>query len=226
MPIESLQEQGYVTIRRWLCDAARVGALTSAGFAAAVEKTKADLRGLVPRFGDLLREILSLRQALLVHPTPYGGLGPDLKALLPADFVQATPYGQLPQLPRYLKAMKVRADRWKQNPIKDRERTAQLAPFVAAVAGVCDRPSGAGYRWLVEELRVSFFAQELGTAEPVSPVKLERVLADLRTGSKSAAAPVAPAPAQTPIVIAPVVATDKKSAPVKSLGALDSLFRR
>lgn len=227
MPIESLQEQGYVTIRRWICDAARVGVLTPAGFAAAVEKAKADLRGLVPRFADLLREILTLRQALLVHPTPYGGLGPDLKALLPADFVQATPYGQLPQLPRYLKAMKVRADRWKQNPIKDRERAAQLAQFFAAIPGVRDRPGGAGYRWLVEELRVSLFAQELGTAEPVSPVKLERILADLRAGSKPVvASAIAPASAQTPIVIAPVVSADKKSAPVKSLGALDSLFRR
>ncbi len=225
MTVESLQDQAYVTIRRWICDAARVGALTTAGFAAAVEKAKADLRGLVPRFGHLLREILSLRQNLLVHPTPYGGLGPDLRALLPADFVQTTPYGQLPQLPRYLKAMKVRADRWKQNPIKDRERAAQLAPFVAAIAAVRDRTGGVAYRWLVEELRVSLFAQELGTAEPVSPVKLERILADLRAGPKSAAAPATPAPAPTPIVIAPASA-DKKSAPVKSLGALDSLFRR
>ncbi|GAB1488973.1 ATP-dependent RNA helicase HrpA [Opitutaceae bacterium] len=227
MPIASLQEQAYVTIRRWICDATRVGALTAADFAAALEKAKGDLRGLVQRFGDLLREILSLRQALLVHSTPYGGLGPDIKALLPVDFVQATPYGQLFQLPRYLKAMKVRADRWKQNPIKDRERAAQLAPFVAAIATVRDRPGGAGYRWLVEELRVSLFAQELGTAEPVSPVKLERVLADLRAGSKPAAATLAaPVPAQTPIVVAPVVSAEKKSAPVKSLGALDSLFRR
>jgi ATP-dependent helicase HrpA len=226
MPIESLQEQAYLTLRRWLCDPSRVGARTAAGFSAAVEKAKGDLRGLVPRLGDLLREILSLRQSLLVHPTPYGGLGPDLKALLPADFVQVTPYGQVPQLPRYLKAMKVRADRWKQNPIKDRERATQLAPFVAALAGVRDRPGGESYRWLVEELRVSLFAQELGTAEPVSPVKLERILVELRAGTKPVTASTPPAPAQTPIVIAPVVAADKKSGPVKSLGALDSLFRR
>jgi len=226
MPIESLQEQAYVTLRRWLCDPSRVGERTAAGFSAAVEKAKGDLRGLVPRLGDLLREILSLRQNLLVHPTPYGGLGPDLKALLPADFVQVTPYGQVPQLPRYLKAMKVRADRWKQNPIKDRERAAQLAPFVAALAGVRDRPGGESYRWLVEELRVSLFAQELGTAEPVSPVKLERILVELRAGTKPVTASATPAPAQTPIVIAPVVAADKKSGSVKSLGALDSLFRR
>src|ERR1019366_2705173 len=135
--------------------------LTAAEFAAALEQAKADLRGLVPRLTDVLREILTLRQALLVHPTPPPGLEREVAALLPADFLRATPYAQLAQFPRYLRAMKVRANRWKKSPAKDVERAAQLAPYVAAAAKLREREGGEALRWLIEEFRVSLFAQEL-----------------------------------------------------------------
>ena len=152
--------------------------------------------------------------------------------------------------------MKLRADRWRQNPAKDAERAAVLAPYVAAAerlesaAGKKDRgalsvprsvgPAGEGtrapidvgktetaaerFRWLVEEFRVSLFAQELGTAEPVSAVKLDRVLAE------SGAAPspsVEPKRAVAkPAVVPRTFLPEKKSAPLKNLGALDKLFPR
>jgi ATP-dependent helicase HrpA len=176
----------------------------------------------VPRLTDLLREILALRQALLVHPTPFPGLEKELNALVPANFVAATPYAQLPHLPRYLKAMKLRADRWKKNPAKDAERGAQLAPYIAAAAKLRDRDGGESLRWLVEEFRVSLFAQELGTAEPVSTVKLDRALTALQGGS--AQPPEKPVAAPKPIVVTPV--REKKTAPLKNLGSLDKLFPR
>ncbi len=61
------------------------------------------------------------------------------------------------------------------NPLKDAERAARLAPYAKAPAGV---------RWLVEEYRVSVFAQELGTSEPVSAVKLDQAIAGLRNHEK------------------------------------------
>jgi ATP-dependent helicase HrpA len=70
------------------------------------------------------------------------------------------------------------------------------------------------------------FAQELGTAEPVSVVKLDRALATLRAGvdpSRALAAAAAPAMPK-PIVSAPVASG--KTAPLKNLGALDQLFKR
>ena len=89
-----------------------------------------------------------------------------LTALLPADFLRHTPFERLKHLPRYLRGMKARADRWKRDAPKDAQRAAELAPFVAAArkAPVVE----SDFRWLVEEFRVSLFAQELGTAEPVS----------------------------------------------------------
>ena len=234
VPLADLQTHALGSIRAWVCDAKRVSALTTAAFGAAVDRAKMDLRGLVPRYVEQLREILTLRLALEVHATPYAGLAADLAALLPADFVRTTPYAQLAHFPRYLKAMKQRADRWRQNPVKDTERARQLAPYVAAAAKLRDREEGGAFRWWVEEFRVSLFAQELGTAEPVSAVKLDRWLASFgKVGgveTKSDAPPkplAAKPPAPAPVApLATVKMPDKKSGPLKNFGALDKFIQR
>jgi len=213
-PVAALQAQALASIRAWVCGRS-VEPLHATVFATALDRAKADLRGLVPRLTDLLREILTLRQDLLVHPHPFAGLERDVAGLLPADFLRVTPFAQLAHLPRYLKAMKLRADRWRQHPAKDAERAREMARYEAALtrAGEC----AAALRWLVEEYRVSLFAQELGTAEPVSAVKLDRLLAPTREAAAT------PAPAR----IRPVPAkTAKNAAPLKNLGALDRLFRQ
>ncbi len=230
VPLADLQAHALGSIRAWICDSKRVSALTTAGFEAALNRAKADLRGLVPRYVDQLREILTLRLALEVHATPYAGMAGELAALVSSDFVRTTPYAQLAQFPRYLKAMKQRADRWRQNPAKDAERARQLAPYVAEVGKLRGREDGAAFRWLVEEFRVSLFAQELGTAEPVSAVKLDRWLAGaVRTAGVEAKTegPVKAAglkPTAGPM--ATVKTPDKKSAPLKNFGALDKLIQR
>ncbi len=223
-PLDELQEHAFESIRRWVCGR-RVEPLNATTFATVLDRAKSALRGLVPRFSELLKEILSLRQELLVLPKPYPGLEADLAALIPPNFLRTTPYPQLAHFPRYLKAMKLRAERWRQNAKKDAERAAQLAPYVAAAklrSAGRQNDGGETFRWLVEEFRVSLFAQELGTAEPVSAVKLDRLLGGTR--SEDAAPRVETAPAPKPIVSAPVAA--KKSGPLKNLGALDKLFPR
>jgi ATP-dependent helicase HrpA len=229
LPIKTLQEQGYVTLRRWICGRA-VEPLTAAAFGRELERARTDLRGVVSRLTDLLREILTLRQELVNHPQEYPGLAGDLAALLPADFLAATPFQQLAHFPRYLKAMKLRADRWKENAVRDAERAKRLAPYVKAVAALPTETGGAEaaerFRWLVEEFRVSLFAQELGTAEPVSAVKLDRALEALRRSATSggakpgAGAKAADRPSPPAAVAAPA------KTPLKSLGALDRLFPR
>ena len=224
-PADELQAQAFQAIRAWVCGRT-VAPLTAAIFGAVQDRAKADLRGLVSRFCDQLREILTLRQALMVQPQAHSGLERDLAALLPPDFLRTTPYAQLPHFPRYLKAMKLRAERWRQNPAKDAERAAQLAPYVVAAAKLRDRAGGEAFRWWVEEFRVSLFAQELGTAEPVSAVKLDRALTALQHGIAAPRAESAPAPVAKPIMAAPVAEREKKSVPLKNLGALGNLFQR
>jgi ATP-dependent helicase HrpA len=70
------------------------------------------------------------------------------------------------------------------NPAKDQERQRQLTPYVEALKQLEGRPLRTlegrrqldAYRWLVEEYKVSLFAQEVGTAVPVSPQRLDRQL--------------------------------------------------
>jgi ATP-dependent helicase HrpA len=229
-PIESIQADAFVSLRRWVTDPGRVAARTKSAFAAALAGAKADLRGVVPRLTDQLREILTLRQTLLVGSRPYTGQLRDLETLLPGNFVRLTPYERLSDLPRYLRAMVSRSERWRQNPAKDAERARQLAPYlVAAGKRAWDDP----VRWLVEEFRVSLFAQELGTSEPVSAVKLDRVLAGREDEGRPTPPPApavskpsptpAPTPAGTPTGAVPPV---KKTAPLKDLNALAALFRK
>lgn len=118
----------------------------------------------------------------------------------------------------------MRAERWRQNPTKEAERSRALAPWLVKQRLL---PRSDARYWLVEEYRVSLFAQELGTATAVSPQRLARefsMVADVAgTLGKAGAVPSKPAPA--PLAVLPTVSGKGKKAPLKSLGALGDLFR-
>lgn len=211
---DALQQDALASIVRWVGDR-EVQPLQAAAFARTLEEARRDLRGLVPKLTAWLKEIFTLRLALEVHKTPYPGMAGDLAALLPPDFLRTTPFGRLPHLPRYLRGMQLRAERWKRDAAKDEARAKELAPFTAALKKL--GPAAGETRWLVEEFRVSLFAQELGTAEPASAVRLERAFRE--AGGADPAAGPAKSPAVAPM-------TGRKGTPLKSLGALDQLFRK
>ncbi|MBM7122528.1 ATP-dependent RNA helicase HrpA [Dyella kyungheensis] len=111
----------------------------------------------------------------------YDDLREQLDALLTAGFLRELPTSRLAHYPRYLKAMRLRAERLRQDPAKDQQRLLQVLPFwrdylkhrAAGNEGLDE------LRWLIEEWRVSLFAQELKTAEPVSAKRLTRALENL-----------------------------------------------
>ena len=151
--------------------------LTQARFHALVESARRELPLLARRVSELTTQILALRQALLASPKRYLGLEADLERLVPADFLAHTPHDQLQHLPRYLGAMKLRAERASISPLyltKDAGKAKPLAPFLPG--GEFERTvppeNREAFRWLLEEFRVSLFAQELGTAQPVSAQRL------------------------------------------------------
>jgi ATP-dependent helicase HrpA len=109
----------------------------------------------------------------------------QLARLVPKRFLLATPWAQLAHLPRYLKAITMRLDKWRSDPARDVERLASLRPveqrylrLLAERKGVLDTRLDE-YRWLLEELRVSLFAQELRTPQPVSVKRLDKVWAQM-----------------------------------------------
>ncbi len=104
----------------------------------------------------------------------------QLARLMSPRFLVATPASQLQHLPRYLKAIVMRLDKQRTDPRRDAERLAELRPLeqrwlraIAERKGTVD-PRLDEYRWLLEELRVSLFAQELRTPQPVSVKRLEK----------------------------------------------------
>ncbi len=105
----------------------------------------------------------------------------QLAHLVGKRFIAATPWAQLAHLPRYLKAIALRLDKQRLDPARDARLLAEIAPLEQAywrtVAQRKGRADGRldDYRWLLEELRVGLFAQELRTATPVSARRLERV---------------------------------------------------
>ena len=108
----------------------------------------------------------------------YDDLHEQLDALLAPGFARELSTARLAHLPRYLKAMRLRAERLRQDPAKDQQRMLQVLPYWRAYLN--HRAEGRDgleeLRWLIEEWRVSLFAQELKTAEPVSAKRLARAL--------------------------------------------------
>ena len=120
-------------------------------------------------------------------PKPANTWAEELAALLPRNFLALVSFARLAHLPRYLKALATRMERAKLNPAKDKERAQLIAPYLAKLKSLQENPpksAGAreqleAFRWLVEEYKVSLFAQELGTAVPVSPKRLDELLQQL-----------------------------------------------
>ena len=105
----------------------------------------------------------------------------QLQRLVPKRFVLETPWQQLQYLPRYLKAVTSRLDKLRADPARDAKLMAECKPLeqrwqrrVAELKGVRDGRV-EDFRWQLEELRVSLFAQELRTPQPVSVKRLDKV---------------------------------------------------
>jgi ATP-dependent helicase HrpA len=104
----------------------------------------------------------------------------QLQRLMVKRFVVATPWAQLHHLPRYLKGITLRLDKLRTDPARDAQRLAELRPAEQRwLRTLADRKGAVDarlveYRWLLEELRVSFFAQELRTPQPVSVKRLDK----------------------------------------------------
>ncbi len=105
-----------------------------------------------------------------------------LDALVYRGFFVQVPFGHLQDYPRYLRALEQRAEKLPLAATRDRERMQALAPLVerwrerwtAAESAEREDERLDEIRWMLEELRVSLFAQQLGTAYPVSVKRIER----------------------------------------------------
>ncbi|HEZ5604566.1 TPA: DUF3418 domain-containing protein, partial [Neisseria meningitidis] len=104
-----------------------------------------------------------------------------LQTLLAAGFATRTPWAQWPRLPIYLKAMTLRLEKYSSNPARDAAREADIQELEQMwqektdsliKQGLPISDGLAAFKWMIEELRVSLFAQELKTPYPVSVKRL------------------------------------------------------
>jgi len=139
--------------------------------------------------GAILAEHQAIGRRLVAakaHPAATADVQRQLAALLAPRFVSRTPPAHFSHLPRYLKAIGARLDKLRADPTRDGQKMAEIAPLLqnldraqAALKGRRDERLEA-FRWLLEELRVSLFAQELRTPMPVSVKRLQRVWDSIR----------------------------------------------
>jgi len=103
-----------------------------------------------------------------------------LDSLVHPGFLREVGFERLAHYPRYLEGLRLRIDRLKRDPAKDQVKLLEVQPFWRAWQRFATtRPDDAqvdSLRWLIEELRVSLFAQELKTAEPVSAKRIAKLV--------------------------------------------------
>ncbi|MET0541455.1 MAG: ATP-dependent RNA helicase HrpA [Variovorax sp.] len=120
-----------------------------------------------------------------LQPDSVQDAAQQLQRLVGKRFLVDTPWPQLQHFARYLKAIVLRLDKLRADPARDASKLAELRPqeqrywrLVAERKGVVDERM-LEFRWLLEELRVSFFAQELRTPQPVSVKRLDKAWTQL-----------------------------------------------
>ncbi len=121
-----------------------------------------------------------------IQPDAVQDAAQQLQRLVGKRFIADAPWPQLQHFARYLKAIVLRLDKLRADPARDAAKLAELKPqdqrywrLVAERKGVVDDRM-LEFRWLLEELRVSFFAQELRTPQPVSVKRLDKAWAQLQ----------------------------------------------
>jgi ATP-dependent helicase HrpA len=136
---------------------------------------------ILVEFAGAARKLKDTKNA----PDATADAAQQLQRLVPRRFLQAVPWERLQHVPRYLKAISLRLEKYRADPARDAARLSELRPLeqrywrlVAERKGNLDERMHE-FRWLLEELRVSFFAQELRTPQPVSVKRLEKAWAQL-----------------------------------------------
>jgi ATP-dependent helicase HrpA len=163
---------------------------TAMDFGRRCEEARSRVALIAQELARLIGAILAEHQALQkkiqtakAFPEAVRDVGLQIARLMPRDFVLATPWERLQHFSRYLKAAALRLDKLRADPGRDARALGELAaletPWLREDAkqrktGAAD-PQLEQFRWLLEELRVQLFAQELRTPVPVSAKRLHKM---------------------------------------------------
>ena len=144
----------------------------------AVQEVAEVIKPLHPRYRQLLKQIEQLQSPS--WNSAKQDLKQQLELLTAPQFLVNTPWDALVHIPRYLQAMQMRCEKLMNAGLdKDRRAMNELEPYLRRLIEGCTSKLATSeefivYRWMVEEYRVSLFAQQLHTAQTVSPKRLDR----------------------------------------------------
>jgi ATP-dependent helicase HrpA len=158
-------------------------------FADVADKLAATVSGILREWRQVR---VSLDRIRTMAPDAAASIDAELAALLPPDFVESTPREWLAHFPRYLKATLRRIERVRGDMKRDAELNARVTPYANALRAMTaesprarPRPELQQLRWMIEEFRVSLFAQEMRTVLRVSEKRLAEQLEKARAEART-----------------------------------------
>jgi ATP-dependent helicase HrpA len=158
---------------------------TQQAFEQSLQQNKSGLVSLANEAGKIALEIMELYGMVKTQLKRFNADDPmvrdideQLDFLIYAGFFRNTPYQQLKAIPRYLKAIQYRLDKFDNNPQKIQEVSRYSARFWKDIEKKAKKdiviPEQDPFRWAIEEFKVSLFAQQLKTAYPVSAKRMDK----------------------------------------------------
>ena len=193
--LDTIKDSAWRMLRRHLFRSNAMLPLKQKEFERVVNRAEQERRGILTELQKRLQALLEARQAvsflLEKKKTPkaicYPGMRIQLDRIAPSQLLDHFEFDELPNLTRYLTAMRIRAERAKENVSRDMEKAKRTAPFEVAYEGLLkaaktdqQKQLARDYHLLLEEFKVSVFAQELGTAQKVSEKRLEKLSESFR----------------------------------------------
>ncbi|MFN0038988.1 MAG: DUF3418 domain-containing protein, partial [Burkholderiales bacterium] len=165
-------------------------------FETRVAKAKTRLPDVAQEVCRIANAILSEHQTLrmrlgqsqvVAYPRALADIRAQVRELMPSGFLASVTFDRLKHVPRYLEAISVRLNKIASNPERDANWQSQLARYWQTYQTKLKQDRDRGIRnpkleelrWMLEELRVSLWAQQLKTPYPISFKRLEKVLAEI-----------------------------------------------
>lgn len=158
---------------------------------AAVNEAYANLAKLASQIFEEAGRVTSLAEAADLPDDIALDINTQLAWLAYRGFIATVPHERLKLYPRYFKALEKRIERAKVDKTRDRSKMARFEPYWTQYrnlitdknARIADRAALSEYRWLLEEYRISLFAQEIKTVDRVSPDILSRLWLEITSGN-------------------------------------------
>ncbi|MEM7790506.1 MAG: ATP-dependent RNA helicase HrpA [Verrucomicrobiota bacterium] len=183
---EKIKADAWLHLRRYLFRCDQLLPLKESKFKAVMQRADQERRGLVTQFIQTLSKLLETRQEVELvlqkkktkTAISFPGMREQLNSLVPEDILTKFDFAELSDLNRFLTAMRIRAERAKESVQRDIKKSERIKTFDIQYKDLAEKVGAIQakpYFLLLEEFKVSIYAQELGTAQKVSEKRLDQL---------------------------------------------------